>query len=178
MTTLQKDALEQEQCERVFTEKILREHDDRPAFLRMLSVAQSGDVVVVWRLDRFGRSLKQLIETVNTLRERGIEVRSLKEDIDTTTPSGKLLLPLIKVLAETEKEIIRERTLVGLDAARARGRNGGRPKAIENIDPHNLQRAKKLYAAGLNTIQEIMDITGFKSRNTFYKYVVKGGEQE
>ena len=148
-TGLQKEALLQEQCELLFVEKMLREQEERPAFLRMLSTARPGDVIVVWRLDRFGKSLKQVVETVNILGERGVEVQSLKEKIDTTTPSGKLLFQYIEVLAEAERDVLRERVGIGLEAARARGRKGGRPKAIKDIDPHNLMRAKRLYATGL-----------------------------
>ncbi len=136
----------------------------------MLDVARAGDVIVVWRLDRLGRSLKQLIETVTMLGERGIELRSLKENIDTTTSTGKLMFHIIGAMAEFERDVISERTQAGLDAARARGR----PKAIAKIEPRNLARAKELYAAKNNTIAEIMQMTGFKSRNTFYKYVVNG----
>jgi DNA invertase Pin-like site-specific DNA recombinase len=145
--------------------------------LRMLDVARAGDVIVIWRLDRLGRSLKQLIETVTMLAERGIELRSLKENIDTTTPTGKLLFHIIGAMAEFERDVISERTQAGLEAARARGRRGGRPKAIEKIELRNLARAKELYTAKQNTIQEIMQMTGFKSRNTFYKYVVNAERQ-
>jgi len=176
-TALQEDALRSEQCERVFTDKMSGKRFDRPEFLRMLDVARLGDIIVVWRLDRLGRSLKQLIETVTLLGERGIELRSLelrslKENIDTTTPTGKLIFHIIGAMAEFKRDVISERTQAGLEAARARGRRGGRPKAIEKIEPRNLIRAKELYAAKKNTIQEIMQMTGFKSRNTFYKYVV------
>jgi len=170
-TALQEDAMRQEQCDRVFTDKMSGKRFDRPEFLRMLDVARTGDVIVVWRLDRLGRSLKQLIETVTMLAERGIELRSLKENIDTTTPTGKLLFHIIGAMAEFERDVISERTQAGLEAARARGRRGGRPKAIEKIEPCNLARAKELYAAKQNTIQEIMQMAGFKSRNTFYKYL-------
>ncbi len=173
-TALQEDAMRQEQCDRVFTDKMSGKLFDRPEFLRMLDVARPGDVIVVWRLDRLGRSLRQLIETVTMLAERGIELRSLKENIDTTTPTGKLLFHIIGAMAEFERDVISERTQAGLEAARARGRRGGRPKAIEKIELRNLARAKELYAAKNNTIQEIMQMTGFKSRNTFYKYVVHG----
>lgn len=149
---------------------------DRPEFLRLLDVARTGDVIVVWRLDRLGRSLKDLIETVQTLEQRGIELKSLKESIDTTTPTGKLMFHLIAALAEFERDVIRERTLAGLDAARARGRTGGRRKAIEQLPPEQLDRAKKLYAAQQNSVAEIMALTGFKSRTTFYKYVVNEDE--
>lgn len=171
-TALQEDAIQQEQCGRVFTEKMSGMRDDRPEFLKMLDMARQGDIIVVWRLDRLGRSLRQLIETVNTLHDRGIELKSIKENIDTTTPTGKLMFHIVGAMAEFERDIIRERTTAGLEAARARGRRGGRPKATETIKPRNLALAKTLYAAKEKSIAEIMEQTGFKSRATFYKYVV------
>lgn len=171
-TALQEDAMRQEQCARTFTDKMTGKRFDRPEFLRMLDVAREGDVIVVWRLDRLGRSLKDLIETVQALEQRGIELKSLKENIDTSTPTGKLMFHLMAALAEFERDVIRERTLAGLDAARARGRTGGRRKAIETLRPDQVDRAKELYAAQQNSVAEIMALTGFKSRATFYKYVV------
>ncbi len=173
-TALQEDAMRREQCERTFTDKMTGKRFDRPEFLRMLDLARADDVIVVWRLDRLGRSLKDLIETVQILEKRGIELRSLKENIDTSTPTGKLMFHMMAALAEFERDVIRERTLAGLEAARARGRKGGRRKASERLPPEQLARAKELYAARQNTIAEIMALTGFKSRNTFYKYVVNG----
>jgi DNA invertase Pin-like site-specific DNA recombinase len=173
-TALQEDALRQAQCERTFTDTMTGKRFDRPAFVKMLDLARSGDVIVVWRLDRVGRSLKDLIETVTTLGQRGIELRSLKENLDTTTPAGKLMFHVIGALAEFERDLIRERTLAGLDAARARGRSGGRPSALATMDPRSVARAKALYAAKHNTVHEIMQMTGFHSRATFYKYVVNG----
>jgi DNA invertase Pin-like site-specific DNA recombinase len=164
-TALQEDAMRQEQCERVFTDTMSGKRFDRPELLRMLDVARKGDVIVVWRLDRLGRSLKQLIEAVTKFADRGIELRSLKENIDTTTPTGKFMFHIIGAMAEFERDVISERTQAGLEAARTRGRRGGRPKAILKIEPRNLARAKELYAAKNNTIAEIMQMTGFKSRN-------------
>ena len=171
-TALQEDAIRQAQCERVFTDKMSGVRDDRPQFLAMLDLARRGDVIIVWRLERLGRSLKQLIETVTQLNERGIELRSIKENIDTTTPTGKLMFHIIGAMAEFERDVIQERTLAGLDAARARGKKGGRPKATETIKPRDIAFAKELYAAKEKSIADIMRLTGFKSRNTFYKYVV------
>ncbi len=173
-TALQVDAMERSKCDKTFTDKMSGKRFDRPEFLKMLEIARAGDSVVIWRLDRLGRSLKELIETVNGLAERGIELHSLKENIDTSTPTGKLMFHIIAALAEFERDIIQERTLAGLDAARARGRKGGRPKATSGIRPGDLSRAKALYAAKKNTVAEIMQLTGFKNRNTFYKYVVNG----
>lgn len=171
-TALQADAMTREQCERTFTDKMSGKRFDRPEFLKMLDMARPGDVIVVWRLDRLGRSLKDLIEVVNDLAGRGIELRSLKENIDTSTPTGKLMFHVIAALAEFERDIISERTQAGLEAARARGRKGGRPKATQKLRPEAIERAKALYRAKQNTVAEIMQITGFQSRATFYKYVV------
>jgi len=171
-TALQEDAIQKAQCERTFVDKMSGVRDDRPEFLKMLEMARPGDVIVVWRLDRLGRSLRQLIETVNQMSERGIELRSIKENIDTTTPTGKLMFHIIGAMAEFERDIIQERTLAGLEAARARGRKGGRPKVTETMKPRNIALAKELYKAHEKSIAEIMEQTGFKSRATFYKYVV------
>lgn len=177
-TALQEDAMRRERCERTFTDKMTGKRFDRPEFLRMLDLARAGDVIVVWRLDRLGRSLKDLIETVQALEQRWIELKSLKENIDTSTPTGKLMFHLMAALAEFERDVIRERTLAGLDAARARGRIGGRRKASETLRPEQLARAKELYAARQNSIAEIMALAGFKSRATFYKYVVNSERPE
>src|SRR6266496_4626682 len=142
-TALQEDAMRQEQCSRTFTDKMTGKRFDRPEFLRLLDVARAGDVIVVWKLDRLGRSLKDLIETVQTLEKRGIELRSLKENIDTTTPTGKLMFHMIAALAEFERDIISERTQAGLEAARARGRKGGRPKATGKLRPGQLERSEE-----------------------------------
>jgi DNA invertase Pin-like site-specific DNA recombinase len=175
-TILQEDAMRREECERVFTDKMTGKRFDRPEFLKMLEMLRPGDVLVVWKLDRLGRSLKELIETVLLLAERGVELKSLKENIDTSTPTGKLMFHIIAALAEFERDIIQERTQAGLEAARARGRTGGRPKATSKLRPGQIDRARQLYAAKQNTVAEIMALTGFKSRATFYKYVVNGEE--
>lgn len=176
-TALQEDAMQREQCERTYTDKMSGKRFDRPEFTRMLDAARTGDVIVVWRLDRLGRSLKELIETVTLLEKQGIELKSLKEEIDTRTPTGKLMFHIIAALAEFERDIISERTLAGLEAARARGHKGGRRKAIERIKPEDLRAAKQLYAARTMSVGEIMKRTGFKSRTTFYKYVVYAGDE-
>ncbi len=175
-TALQVDAMRREECERTFTDKMSGKRFDRPEYLKMLEILRPGDVLVVWRLDRLGRSLKELIEIVTMLGARGVELKSLKENIDTSTPTGKLMFHIMAALAEFERDIIQERTQAGLEAARARGRKGGRPKATGKLRPGQLERAKELYAARNTTIEEIMRLTGFKSRATFYKYVVNGGK--
>jgi DNA invertase Pin-like site-specific DNA recombinase len=171
-TILQEDAMQREECKRVFVDKMTGKRFDRPEYLKMLELARPGDVIVVWRLDRLGRSLKELIETVIDLAARGIELKSLKENMDTTTPTGKFLFHVMAALTEFERDLISERTLAGLEAARARGRKGGRPAATKQISAANLEQARALYASQRMSVAEIMKRTGFRSRTTFYKYVV------
>lgn len=172
---LQEDALKKDGCERIFVDRISGAKFDRPELQHMLDVARKGDVIVVWKLDRLGRSLQHLITTIQMFEERGIEFNSIQEKIDTTTSSGRLLFHVMGALAEFERDLIHERTMAGLEAARARGRMGGRPKA--EISPRAIARAKELYKAGGNTVKEIMKMTGFTSRSTFYKYVVNEEEK-
>lgn len=131
---LQLDALKQAGCERVFTETASGAQRDRPELKAALDYMRAGDTLVVWRLDRLARSVKQLIETVEGLEGRGIGFRSLTEAIDTTTSGGKLVFHIFGALAEFERGIIQERTRAGLAAARARGRTGGRPPALDEKD--------------------------------------------
>ena len=171
-TALQEDAMQREQCDRVFTDKMTGRRFDRPEYTKMLEIARSGDTIIIWRLDRLGRSMKELIEIVTQLGQRGIELRSLKENIDTSTSTGKLMFHFMAALAEFEADIIRERTMAGLEAARARGRLGGRRPASKTMPPGQIEGARQLYAARTMTVADIMKATGFKSRATFYKYVV------
>ena len=129
--SLQTDALQKAGCERIFQDKISGAKSDRPGLQEALNYARKGDSIVVWRLDRLGRSLKHLIETVGELEEQGIGFRSLQESIDTTTSGGRLIFHIFGALAEFERNLIRERTIAGLEAARARGRLGGRPKKLD-----------------------------------------------
>ncbi len=128
---LQQDALTQAGCERTFTDTASGSQDVRPGLTEALDFARPGDTLVVWRLDRLGRSLRHLIDTVALLQERGIGFKSLQEQIDTTTSGGKLVFHVFGALAEFERDLIRERTQAGLLAARARGRLGGRPRALD-----------------------------------------------
>src|SRR5215211_3160469 len=161
---LQQDALTQAGCEQVFTDTVSGSQDDRPGLSDALSHLRPGDTLVVWRLDRLGRSLRHLIETVTELAQRGIGFRSLMEQIDTTTPGGKLVFHVFGALAEFERDLIKERTQAGLRAARARGRVGGRPKALD--DPKKLAMARQLYADPTNSIDDICRTLGI-SRTTF-----------
>jgi DNA invertase Pin-like site-specific DNA recombinase len=149
---LQLDALRVAGCERIFEEKASGAQRDRPELKAALEYMRDGDVLVVWKLDRLARWLGQLIDTVDSLKERGIGFRSLTEQIDTTTPAGKLTFHILGAMAEFERSIIRERTRAGLDAARARGRMGGRPRALSEKD---LAAAKALLSDVSITFEEV-----------------------
>ena len=172
-TALQEDALAKAAVERTYRDVMSGVRDDRPQFQAMLDFARPGDTIVVWRLDRLGRSLKHLIETVMGLQARGINFRSLTEHVDTSTPGGKFTFHLFGALAEMERDVIRQRTKAGLEAARARGRIGGRPAL--HPDARKLQRARELYEKKEMSVAEIIALTGFASRYSFYKYVVHAG---
>jgi DNA invertase Pin-like site-specific DNA recombinase len=131
---LQLDALKAAGCERVFEERASGAQRDRPQLTAAIDYMRAGDTLVVWKLDRLARSIKQLIETVEAMEGQGIGFRSLTEAIDTTTPGGKLVFHIFGALAEFERSIIRERTRAGLEAARARGRRGGRPAKLREKD--------------------------------------------
>ena len=141
---LQHDALAAADCVRVFTDRASGALDERVELARVLDHARVGDTVVVWRLDRLGRSLRHLVDTITALERRGVGFRSLSESIDTTTPGGKLVFHIFAALAEFERDLIRDRTRAGLEAARARGRNGGRPSVMT---ADKLRVARELYDA-------------------------------
>lgn len=137
-----------------------------------MSQLREGDTLVVWRLDRLGRTLKELIELITDLGNRGIGFKSLTENIDTTTSGGMLIFHIFGALAQFEREIIKERTNAGLAAARARGRLGGRPKAKGLNDPKKLQRLYSVYDSKEYQIKDICEMMGI-SRATLYKYVAE-----
>jgi DNA invertase Pin-like site-specific DNA recombinase len=138
---LQLDALAKEGCEKIFQEKASGAQRDRPELKAALGYMRKGDTLVVWKLDRLARSMKQLIETIESFQERGIGLKSVQDPIDTSSPSGKLVFHIFAALAEFERGVIRERTTAGLRAARERGRVGGRPPALSGKD---LQAAKAM----------------------------------
>src|SRR5271166_5033067 len=146
-TDLQLDALRTVGCERIFSEKASGSKTDRPELLKALEYARSGDVIVVWKLDRLARSMRQLIDTMEMLKERGIALGSLTEKIDTTSAQGKLVFGIFASLAEFERSLIRERVNAGLEAARQRGRKGGRPP----VGAAKLTHASALLKAGYST---------------------------
>jgi DNA invertase Pin-like site-specific DNA recombinase len=167
---LQLDALQAASCEKVFTDTISGAKAERPGLSEALEFCRPGDVLAVWRLDRLGRSLTQLIALMTTLDEREVGFRSLTEQIDTTTSGGKLIFHIFGALAEFERNLIRERTRAGLAAARARGRQGGRPKSTALDTPRKIQMAQKMYDDQENTIEEICRTLGI-SRATLYRYI-------
>lgn len=144
-THLQMDALKRVGCTRIYQEKASGTKTERPELMRLLDSARKGDVVIVWKLDRLARSLRQLIDTTVLLNERGVELHSLTENINTTTPSGKLTFHLFAALSEFERDILRQRVNAGLKAARRRGHVGGRPKALTEAD---LKKARALLRSG------------------------------
>src|ERR687893_739314 len=163
---LQRDALQKAGCEQIFTDRVSGTKAERNGLTDALSHLRSGDTLVVWRLDRLGRSLRHLIDTVTALQERGIGFKSLRESIDTTTSGGKLVFHIFGALAEFEREIIRERTQAGLSAARSRGKSGGRPKALTE---KQVQMLNNLAADKDRSVEEICKTLGI-SRTTFYRY--------
>lgn len=164
---LQKDALKKIGCKEIFTDVISGAKTKREGLDKLLNYARPGDTIVVWKLDRLGRSLQHLIETIKILETRGIGFRSLQENIDTNTSGGKLVFHVFGALAEFERDLIRERTQAGLKAARARGRVGGRPKAM---DEKKIRQAKTLMADTENSIADICKTLKI-GKTTLYKYL-------
>ena len=165
---LQIDALKEAGCEKWFLDKMTGSKAERKGLDEALAYLRPGDTLVVWKLDRAGRSLTHLIELLKGLKERGIEFISLTEQIDTTTPGGKLIFHLMGALAEFERDLIRERTNAGLAAARARGRVGGRPRRLATNGKVAL--ARRLFADPHHSIPDICSTLGI-SRSTLYRYV-------
>jgi DNA invertase Pin-like site-specific DNA recombinase len=167
---LQRDALVKAgvSARNIFTDKITGTKQERPGLAQALSHLREGDSLVVWRLDRLGRSLTHLIETITDLNTRKIGFKSLTENIDTATATGKLVFHIFGALAEFERNLIRERTIAGLEAARARGRLGGRPKL--KASSAKVAMAKKLYADKTNEVAEICKMLQI-SRATLYRYI-------
>lgn len=169
---LQLDALRAAGCDvqDIFTDIISGSKTARPGLDRALQYLRPGDTLVVWRLDRLGRSLPHLIDTMTTLRDRGIGFHSLNEQIDTTTPAGKLIFHVFGALAEFERDLLRERTMAGLVAARARGKKGGRrPK----LTPQQVALAQKMHADPSIEVETILK-TLKVSKATLYRYIHAG----
>ena len=169
---LQTDALKAAGCEKFFEDVASGAKDERRGLAAAIEFARAGDVLTVWKLDRLGRSLKHLIETVNQLHAKGVGFASVQENIDTTTPGGKLIFHVFGALAEFERELIRERTNAGLKAARARGRTGGRK---EKLSPKQVEQARAMVNDPNITIDSICETLKI-SKPTLYRYVPAPGK--
>jgi DNA invertase Pin-like site-specific DNA recombinase len=166
---LQLDALKKAGCEKNFTDKVSGIKVHKPEFEKLLLYARDGDTIIIWKLDRLGRSTKQLIELVEMLGKRGINLISLNDPIDTTSPSGVLVFQIFCALAEHERNLIVQRTKAGLQSARARGRMGGRPQGLAIKYQKVAPAVKDLYEAGQKSTTEIMQYFNIGSRRTLYK---------
>ena len=166
-SNLQEDALKANGCEQIIIDKVSGTVSERPGLIRIKDILRSGDTLVVWRLDRLGRSLKDLIDWINYLDANGISFRSLNDAVDTRTPSGKLIFHIFGAIAEFERNLIEERTKAGLIAARARGKLGGRPKSLK-VDKRHV--AVDLYRHKKHSIKQICEMMGI-SKPTLYTYI-------
>jgi DNA invertase Pin-like site-specific DNA recombinase len=165
-TAMQLDALRASGCERIFEDTAGGSKEPRPGLEETLALCRSDDELVVWKLDRIGRSLPHLVQLMAQLRERGVGFRSITENIETETPSGRLVMHLFAALAEFERDLIRERTRCGLASARARGRTGGR----NPLAPAKIKALKAMWTEGTMTADEIAAQLKI-SRRTVFKYV-------
>lgn len=171
---LQKDALTKAGCTDIFSEHISGAKSDRPELQKMIEQLREGDTIVVWKLDRLGRSLRDLVNLISQFQEKGVGFQSLQDNIDTTTPTGKLTFHLFAALAEFERDIISTRTKAGLEAARARGRKGGRPKGLSKKAQDKARLAESLYKEQQRSISEICDHLDI-SKPTLYRYLRSRG---
>jgi DNA invertase Pin-like site-specific DNA recombinase len=160
------DALEKYGVNQIYNEKMTGTKRDRPELNKMIDRMTEGDTVVIESLSRIGRSTKDLIELMELFQQKGVNLISLKENIDTTTSTGKLVFAIFSAIAQFERDVIADRTKEGLKAARARGRVGGRPK----VDSDLTKKAVKLYHTGQYSLKEIEEMTGVK-RSTVYRNV-------
>ncbi|MAU13877.1 MAG: resolvase [Anaerolineaceae bacterium] len=167
---LQLDALKEAGCEKIYQEKISGAAKTRPQLEAILEQLRTGDVVVVWKLDRLARSLRDLVALVNQIQYKGASFRSINDQIDTTSAHGKFTFHIFASLAEFERDIIRERTKAGLEAARARGRKGGRPAGLSKKAQHTAMLAERLYLERELSVSEICDQLSI-SKGTLYNYL-------
>lgn len=168
---LQIKALKEAGCDKIFTDVASGSKALRPGLHDAEIVLRGGDTLVVWKLDRFGRSIQHLIESINLLKKKGIGFRSLQESIDTQTSGGKLIFHIFSALAEFERDLIRERTHAGLEAARARGKKGGRPRSLDHAK--NIKLLKQMHTDPSYSISDICKTFDI-SRSTFYRYLRSG----
>ena len=171
---LQLDALKKAKCDEIFKEIVSGAKAARPVLEDVLSRLRTGDVLIIWKLDRLGRSLKHLVNLTNELIERKIGLISINDPIDTTTPQGRLMFNIFASLAEFERELIRERTQAGLKAARERGRKGGRPEGLSQKAMATAMAAETLYKEGKLSVQAICHQLHI-SKPTLYAYLKHRG---
>jgi len=164
---MQEDVLKHAGCDEIFTDIISGVKSQRPGLDEVLNYLREGDTLIVWKLDRLGRSIQHLIHTVTCLMDKKIGFESLQENIDTSTSGGKLIFHIFSALAEFERDLIQERTQAGLKAARARGKMGGRPPLLDN---RQINRMVEMYDEQKNTVAEICKIYNI-SRPSFYNYL-------
>lgn len=174
---LQIDALKLKGCQSIYTDKISGMKSVKPAFEEMMGYLREGDTIVIWKLDRLGRSTRDLIELFTTLSNKKINIISLNDPIDTTSPGGILVFQIFCALAEHERNIIVQRTKAGLESARARGRNGGRPKGLIEKYQAIAPAVKELYDSQKQSTTQIMKFFNIGSRRTFYKILIHTGVQ-
>jgi len=167
---LQLDTLKQFGCEQIFEEKTSGASKERPQLIKLFSILRKGDSVVVWKLDRLGRSLRDLIDLISKMKELSVTFVSIQDSIDTSTATGRFTFNIFASLAEFEREIISERTRAGLAAARARGRIGGRPPGYSKEIISKIKAVKVLYDQQDKTVQEIADDLSI-SRATAYRFL-------
>ena len=167
---MQIDALEQYGCQKIFSEHAKGAKADRPQWLELLQQIKSGDSLIIWKLDRMGRSLSHLISIVNELIKKNVSIISLNDPIDTSSIQGRLMFNIFASLAEFEKDLIRERTMAGLRSARIRGKMGGRPKGLSKEAQRKACIAEALYAQKELSINEIIQQLSI-SKTTLYKYL-------
>lgn len=170
---MQIDALTKAGCIDIWEEKITGKKKERPVLNKLLETLRPGDRVIVYKLDRISRSTKHLIELMEIFEKKGVEFVSLKENIDTSTPTGKFFFHIMASLSELERDILSERTKGGLEAARARGRKGGRPK----VNNKKLELAMKMYKSKDYSIKQIVEATGV-SQATLYRYINRDNQNE
>lgn len=170
LLNLQIDDLLANGCEKIFQEVVSGANVARPELKRLLEQTRRGDVIIIWKLDRLGRSLKHLVTLISELLEIGVGLKSLNDPIDTTSSQGRLVFNIFASLAEFERDVIIERTQAGLKAARARGRKGGRPKGLTEAAKRKAVAAKALYNEGNLSVTEIAGNLGI-SKGTLYSYL-------
>lgn len=172
---LQIDAFEKAGIKKIFLDKVSGIKSEKPELEKLLEFVRKGDTIVVWRLDRLGRNTVQLIQFVEELEKKGINLKSLNEPVDTSSATGIMFFQVMCVLAEHERNVLRERTKAGLASARARGRTGGRPKGLSKKYDEKKMLIKESYEANIMSVEAMMKAYEVKSRETFYRILKYAG---